>query len=135
MSNLRVAVSGGFDPIHIGHIRMLYEARQLGDSLIVILNNDNWLMAKKGFIFMPQEERRKNLLQLRCVDSILLSFHPKKPIDMSVSNELEYLMPYCFANGGDRSKVNTPEFDVCEANKIIMAFDVGGKKYKVAVNQ
>ncbi len=52
-----IAVSGGFDPIHIGHIRLLKEAKALGDRLIVILNNDNWLKKKKGYIFMPEEER------------------------------------------------------------------------------
>ena len=53
-----VVVSGGFDPIHIGHVRLFEAARKLGDELVVILNNDNWLKKKKGKIFMPQQERR-----------------------------------------------------------------------------
>ena len=52
-----VAVSGGFDPVHIGHIRMFEDARKLGDYLVVILNNDNWLIDKKGFSFLEEEER------------------------------------------------------------------------------
>ena len=55
-----VAVSGGFDPIHIGHIRMMKEAKALGDKLVVIRNNDNWLKQKKGFVFMPELERKNN---------------------------------------------------------------------------
>lgn len=53
-----VAVSGGFDPVHIGHVRMFNEARALGDELVVILNNDSWLTLKKGFAFMPEAERK-----------------------------------------------------------------------------
>lgn len=126
--NRRVAVSGGFDPVHIGHIRMFQEARKLGDSLVIILNNDNWLKKKKGHVFMPEKERKEILLALECVDDVLISFHEEDPEDMSVCRELEALMPFCFANGGDRSKVNTPEFNVCEGNKIMMAFAVGGEK-------
>lgn len=54
-----VAVSGGFDPVHIGHVRMFNEAKKLGHELVVILNNDNWLIAKKGYAFMPENERRE----------------------------------------------------------------------------
>ena len=52
-----VAVSGGFDPIHVGHIRLFEEAKKLGDRLVVILNNDNWLIKKNGYVFMPEAER------------------------------------------------------------------------------
>ncbi len=54
-----VAVSGGFDPIHIGHVRLFQEAKALGDELVVILNNDNWLALKKIHVFMPQTERKE----------------------------------------------------------------------------
>ena len=57
-----VAVSGGWDPVHIGHVRLFNEAKKLGDELVVILNNDNWLRKKKGFVFMPQAERKEILL-------------------------------------------------------------------------
>ena len=57
-----VAVSGGIDPIHIGHVRLLKEAKKLGDKLIVFLNNDNWLIKKKGYVFMPQEERKEIII-------------------------------------------------------------------------
>ena len=54
-----VAVSGGFDPIHVGHLRMFIEAKTLGDRLVVIVNNDHWLKLKKGYSFMPEEERKE----------------------------------------------------------------------------
>ena len=60
-----VAVSGGFDPIHIGHVRMFERAKALGDELVVILNNDNWLKKKKGFAFMPEKERKEVIEALR----------------------------------------------------------------------
>ena len=56
---ITVVISGGFDPIHIGHLRMMEEAKNIGDRLIVILNNDKFLNDKKGFAFMPQDERQK----------------------------------------------------------------------------
>lgn len=123
-----VAVSGGFDPVHVGHIRMFKEARSFGDQLIVILNNDNWLTKKKGFVFMPQEERKEILESIRYVTRVVLTSHPKDPEDMSVARELEKLKPAIFANGGDRKADNTPENIVCERLGIKMAFNVGGGK-------
>src|SRR3989344_7433731 len=73
-----VAVSGGFDPIHIGHVRLLNEARKLGDKLVVILNNDNWLFAKKGFVFMSEEDRKEILESLSAVDKVFLTEHTKE---------------------------------------------------------
>ena len=66
-----VAVSGGFDPIHIGHVRMFERAKTLGDELVVILNNDNWLKKKKGFSFMPEKERKEVIEALRVVDRVV----------------------------------------------------------------
>src|SRR3989338_11499152 len=83
-----VAVSGGFDPIHIGHIRLIKEAKKLGDKLVVILNNDNWLKNKKTQIFIHQKERKEILEAVREVDEVVLSNHPRNPKDMSVSGEL-----------------------------------------------
>ncbi|MEK7195065.1 MAG: adenylyltransferase/cytidyltransferase family protein, partial [Patescibacteria group bacterium] len=60
-----IAVSGGFDPVHVGHVRMFEAARSMGDELVVILNNDNWLRKKKKFVFMPEQERKELLECLR----------------------------------------------------------------------
>ena len=120
-----VAVSGGFDPIHIGHIRLFREAKKLGDKLIVILNNDNWLRNKKKQIFMPEEERRELIAALAGVDQVVLTEHPADPEDMSVCAELKKLRPHVFANGGDRHEHNIPEFAVCEEIGCKMVFNVG----------
>jgi len=122
-----VAVSGGFDPIHVGHIDMLNEAKALGDELAVILNNDNWLMKKKGHVFMPQEERREILEALKPVDRVILTKHKPNDEDASVCRELEELRPDIFANGGDRVKENVPEVATCEKIGCRMVFNVGSR--------
>src|SRR3989338_2853011 len=66
------AVSGGFDPLHIGHVRLFREAKTLGDKLVVIMNNDHWLRAKKGFTFMPQKERAEIIRHLPFVDKVVI---------------------------------------------------------------
>lgn len=124
-----VAVSGGFDPIHIGHLRMFQEARALGDHLIVIINNDAWLRTKKGFVFMPQEERAEIIAAFPFVDSVVISSHGEDDPDRSVVRELETLRPHIFANGGDRKNVaDIPEAEVCSQHGIEMVFNVGGGK-------
>ena len=120
-----VAVSGGMDPIHIGHIRLFKEAKKLGDELVVILNNDNWLKQKKGFVFIPEKERREIIEALSSVDRVVLTKHPANPKDMSVCRELRELKPDIFANGGDRTKKNIPEVPVCEAIGCKMVFGLG----------
>jgi D-beta-D-heptose 7-phosphate kinase/D-beta-D-heptose 1-phosphate adenosyltransferase len=122
---ITVAVSGGFDPIHIGHIRMIKEARKLGDYLVVILNNDNWLKKKKGYVFMPQNERKEILEAIEGVDKVIITHHPKNPKDMSVCVELKKIKPNIFANGGDRTRKNIPEVAVCKEIGCKMVFNVG----------
>jgi D-beta-D-heptose 7-phosphate kinase/D-beta-D-heptose 1-phosphate adenosyltransferase len=125
-----VAVSGGFDPIHIGHIRLFKEAKKLVDKLTVILNNDNWLEKKKGRVFMPQEERKEIIEALECVDDVIITAHGKNPEDMSVCRELKEILPDIFANGGDRKKDNVPEVELCKQLGIEMAWNVGGEKIR-----
>ena len=120
-----VAVSGGFDPVHRGHVRMFNEAKKLGDRLLVILNNDNWLRAKKGYAFMPEDERKEIIEAFAAVDQVLLTSHEPDPRDMSVCAELRALKPDIFANGGDRKSDNVPEYALCEELGIEMAFEVG----------
>ena len=124
-----VAVSGGFDPLHIGHVRYLQEARALGDSLVVILNSDDWLRSKKGFVFMPQDEREEMLRSFDFVDEVIITGHTNgdysDPIYRSVCRELEVLKPDVFANGGDRTADEIPEVAVCRTHGIEMVFGVG----------
>ncbi|MEK7557276.1 MAG: adenylyltransferase/cytidyltransferase family protein, partial [Patescibacteria group bacterium] len=120
-----VAVSGGFDPVHVGHVRLFQEAKALGDELVVILNNDNWLLEKKGYVFMPQEERVEILQSLAVVDRVVLTSHPPDPEDMSVCQELLELRPHIFANGGARREDNVPEVLVCNEMGCKLAFNMG----------
>ncbi|OGO91516.1 MAG: hypothetical protein A3F41_06395 [Coxiella sp. RIFCSPHIGHO2_12_FULL_44_14] len=120
-----VAVSGGFDPIHIGHIRLLKEAKKLADKLVVILNNDHWLLKKKGFVFIPQDERKEIIEAIIYVDEVILSQHDYHPSDMSVCEELRALKPHVFVNGGDRTRDNIPETTVCQQIGCQMIFNVG----------
>jgi cytidyltransferase-like protein len=121
-----VAVSGGFDPMHIGHVRMFKRARALGDKLVVVLNNDNWLRRKKGFAFMPQKERAELLRAFPFVDKVLITDHAKDDPDTSVCRALQKLRPAIFANGGDRKNMrDIPEAKVCKELGIKMVFNVG----------
>ena len=120
-----VAVSGGFDPVHIGHVRMFEEAKAHGDELVVILNNDNWLRKKKGYVFMDEKERKEVIEALRAVDRVVLTRHGPDPEDMSVSDALRELHPDVFANGGDRKEGNVPEVGVCAEIDCRMVFNIG----------
>ncbi|HTL39652.1 MAG TPA: adenylyltransferase/cytidyltransferase family protein [Methylomirabilota bacterium] len=120
-----VAVSGGFDPIHPGHIRMFQAAKQLGDKLVVIVNNDNWVLKKKKFVFMHDAERKEVLEAIKYVDEVVITKHPKNPEDMSVSAELLRIKPDIFANGGDRHKGNVPEVEACKKIGCKMVDNVG----------
>lgn len=121
-----VAVSGGFDPIHIGHVRMFNEAKKMGDKLVVILNNDNWIKHKKGSAFMPDYERKEVIEALTSVDEVVITSHPENPEDVSVCGELELLRPDIFANGGDRkNEGDIPEAAVCKKYGIRMVFNIG----------
>ena len=99
MRNKTVMVSGGFDPVHVGHIRMIREAAEWGD-VIVVINSDDWLKRKKGYVFMPWEERAEimgNIKGVKIVTNVDDS-------DGTVCNALRHHKPNAFANGGDRKK-------------------------------
>lgn len=119
-----VAVSGGFDPLHIGHIRMFDKAKKLGDKLVLILNSDRFLMRKKGYIFMKFKERKEIIENIRSVDKVV----PCIDKDQSICKTLEKLKPDIFANGGDRKLSNIPEKRICKKLGIKMVFNVGGGK-------
>jgi len=120
-----VAVSGGFDPVHIGHIRIFRNAKKLGDKLVVILNNDNWLKQKKGYVFIPENERKEIIEAIKYVDSVVLTSHSKNTKDKSVCEELKKIRPDIFANGGDRKLDNIPEVPVCKSIGCKMVFNIG----------
>lgn len=121
---ITVAVSGGFDPLHVGHLSHFYEAKKLGDHLVVIVNSDEFLMRKKGFVFMPFAERCEIVGALKLVYSVF----PSIDRDQYVAASLEKLKPDIFAKGGDRTIDNVPqaEKDACERNGIRLVCGVGG---------
>lgn len=125
-------VSGGFDPIHIGHIRMFQEAKKLGDKLVVVLNNKHWFKVKGKHpeVFMDDKDRKEIIEALGCVDEVIISFHPKNTKDLSVCEEIKVIKPHIFANGGDRFADNIPEFKLCNDLGIKMVFNVGGGKIR-----
>ena len=123
MSEKIIAVSGGFDPIHVGHLRMMQDAAQHG-KLVVIINSDDWLMRKKGYVFMPWEERAEIIGAYDFVDEVVMA----KDEDRTVVASLDEIKPDIFANGGDRENINTPEARFCKENGIEMMWGVGGEK-------
>ena len=118
-----VAVSGYFDPIHVGHLEYLKMAKSLGDKLVVIINSDYQAGLKKGKSFMPEQDRLEIVQALRCVDEVFLSIDK----DKSVCKSLEYLKPDIFANGGDRSLEEIPETAVMKKYNIEMVDGLGEK--------
>ena len=116
-----VAVSGYFDPLHIGHIEYFEEAKKLGDILIVILNNDYQARLKNSF--MPQEERAKIIKSLRMVDKVFISVDE----DKSVCKSLELIKPDIFAKGGDRYSYEIPETEICRKLGIKIVDGLGKK--------
>jgi len=123
MSEKTIMVSGGFDPLHIGHLRMIKEAAKHG-KVIVVVNSDAWLLRKKGFIFMPFEERKEIIEGYTEVDRV----EAVDDSDGTVCEAIWRLKPTYFANGGDRTSNNTPEMNVCKQMGIEMLWGVGGGK-------
>ncbi len=121
-------VSGGFDPIHEGHISMIKASAEASDGVIVLANSDEWLCRKKGKNFQTIKTRKTILENLKGVIDVLefddsdnsaslglIKVREKYPIDKLV-----------FANGGDRGKDNIPETEICKEYNIITEFGVGG---------
>ncbi len=118
-----VATSGYFDPIHHGHVELFKLSKQLGDHLIVIINNDNQTMQKKGYCFMPAEDKAKIIAEFTCVDNIFISIDE----DQSQCKTLEYLKPHIYAKGGDRYIYEIPETPICRMHGIEIIDGVGAK--------
>ncbi|MBI4435508.1 adenylyltransferase/cytidyltransferase family protein [Candidatus Uhrbacteria bacterium] len=128
-----VCVSGGFDPIHVGHVRLIQEAAALGDELVVIINNDHWLRKKKGYVFMSQDQRREIIEAIRGVSRVVFTTHEPGFEDRSVCRELREIRPDIFAQGGDRdlkdaldpNSSQNPEAKLCAELGIKIVYGVG----------
>lgn len=121
-------VSGGFDPIHSGHISYLKSARELSDYLIVALNSDEWLINKKKKVFMSFEERKNILINIECVDEVIGFVDDDEGSCINALNKIKEKYPnhnLLFCNGGDRNKNNIPEMAVKD---ISFQFGVGGNR-------
>ena len=118
-----VAVSGNFDPVHKGHIRLFRDAWKLGDELIVILARDDQVMKKKGYVFMSYEERKEILQSIRWVHEVVENIDA----DISSCKSLAKYQPNIYAHGGDLlDKEHLIETDICHKLGIEIIVGVGG---------
>jgi cytidyltransferase-like protein len=125
-----IIVSGGFDPLHSGHIAYFKSAKELGDKLIVALNSDEWIVNKKGKFFMPFLERKAIVENLSCVDMVIDFEDDELGSAKNALIKVKEMYPddeIIFANGGDRNKENIPEMSV---NNVEFEFSVGGDDKK-----
>ena len=125
-----IVLSGGFDPVHKGHVRMFKAASKLG-KVVVGLNSDEWLIRKKNKFFMSFEERFEILSAIKYIDSVYdfddsddTAINLISKINQIFSNQ--YLV--FFGNGGDRNNETTPEVEYCLKNKIELIWNLGGDK-------
>lgn len=129
-----VLITGGFDPIHSGHIAYIREAKKLGDYLIVGANSDGWLTRKKGTPFMPLKERQAILAAIKEVDEVIV-FNDADNSAKDAILQVRERYPSAkivFGNGGDRTKTNIPEMDLPEEHLpfVEFVFGVGGEDKK-----
>ena len=119
----KVAISGYFDPIHVGHIEYIKTAKKLGDWLVVIVNNNHQCNLKKGKYFMDEKDRVVILENIKDIDEVFLSVDE----DKTVCKSLEFLKPDIFANGGDRKNYEIPESSICAKYNIEIIDGLGDK--------
>lgn len=119
-----VAVSGYFTCLHEGHVRLMEEAKKLGDELVVIINNNRQQILKHGQIVHDEMSIKHTIRPYEFVDRVMISIDK----DGSQCETLRELKPDIFANGGDRDENNIPEAEVCKELKIKMVSNVGGEK-------
>ena len=145
-----IIMSGGFDPVHKGHLRMFREASNLGHQVIIGLNSDDWLTRKKGKPFMKFEERKEILEGFKYINQVIpfddtddtacdliekvynlydnnLKHFEFDATDVGHAGFIDYYKIY-FANGGDRGKGNVPELDTCKDLNVVMLWGIGGGK-------
>ena len=132
-SNKKVVITSGyFNPLHIGHINLIREAKNLGDFLVVIVNNDAQVKTKDSLTFMPEQERIEIIKALRYADDVILSIDKDSTVAESLRMVAEKYpeTELFFAKGGDRNSDNIPENEkrVCEEFEITVINGVGGDK-------
>ena len=129
MTSNAVLCTGGFDPLHSGHIDYFNAAIEFGDRLIVGINSDEWLVRKKGHPFMPIEERMAIIQSLRIVDRVILFDDSDDTACDAIEVSLNLFDTITFVNGGDRTDNNIPEIEKYKDNdRVLFQFGVGGNK-------
>ena len=124
-NEVRVGVSGYFDPFHVGHLEYLENAKKLGTKLIVIINNDEQAILKKGKPFMPCVERCRIIEALKCVDKVVPSIDRDRTVRATIAAIDPPLHKFC--NGGDQFNDCIPEKEICDALKIDLVDGLGDK--------
>ena len=128
--NNLIILSGGFDPVHKGHIRMFKAASELG-KVIVGVNSDKWLVRKKNNFFMPYEERKEILESIKYIDNVYqFNDNDETACDLikNIYDKFKNDYNIFFGNGGDRTNETTPEVTFCLDNNIEMVWGLGGGK-------
>jgi len=123
MSITSVAISGYFNPLHIGHLELIKKARELGNKLIIIVNNDYQVKLKNRIPFLSECDRIKIMKEIKGVDEVFLSIDK----DKTVCESLRKINPNIFANGGDRHNKEIPEAVVCQELNIKIIDGLGDK--------
>lgn len=124
-----VLITGGFDPVHGGHIDYMRDAKQIGDFLVVGLNSDNWLKAKKATNFMSFDQRKKIIESIKYVDKVI-SFDDSDGSAYDAIMQVKALYPgnkISVANGGDRKESNAPAKEL-SVNNVNYVWGIGGPK-------
>ncbi len=124
-----VIVSGYFSPLHVGHLDMIEAAAALGDKLVVIVNNNEQQIAKKGKLIIDQSDRLRLVEALRVVDEAIIAVDDDRTVSASLQAVAESHPDHdlIFANGGDRRPEFVPESEVCRQHGIDLVFGVGGE--------
>ena len=128
-----IILSGGFDPVHIGHLEMFKAAKEMDATVVVGINSDDWLIRKKGQPFMLFKERKAILEAIKYIDYVF-GFDDEdesacdliRKVNQMYTNDNKTTI--YFGNGGDRTKDTTPEMEYCEQNGVELLFRVGGGK-------
>ena len=121
-------VSGGFDPLHLGHLLSFQAAKALGDKLIVVIDSDSYIEKKKGKVFLPLEDRVALIKELKCVDNVIVMGNGE-----DLGDAIVHIRPSVFAKGGDRNSLETiplKEIEACKKVRCEIVFNVGGGKIR-----
>ena len=129
-----IILSGGCDPLHVGHLRMIQGAAKRAKQVIVGCNSDDWLLRKKGYCFMTRSDREEIVKAINGVSAVI-SFDDFDDTATDLIRKVAYCYDpkkfnIAFGNGGDRKEGNTPEQEYCEQNSIDMVWDLGGGKVR-----